>query len=203
MSKSSSNSSSNSSNSPQSPSSGTRIRNFLVVLAAIALTVVFSLGLRTQTTGVSLSEMAKASTPLEVALNSGKPTLMEFYADWCTTCQAMAPELNSLKEEFSDRVNFVMLNVDNEKWLPEILSYRVDGIPHFVYINAKGESVGQAIGEQPRTIIESNLLALTEGTALPYARSMAGQTSDFAVPLSQNEKAADPRGHGSQVVNKS
>jgi thiol-disulfide isomerase/thioredoxin len=186
----------------QESKTGTQLRNFLIALAAIALTIMFTLGLRTQTTGVSLSAMAKEAVPLETALSSGKPTLMEFYADWCTSCQAMAPELKNLKEQFRDRVNFVMLNVDNEKWLPEILSYRVDGIPHFVYIGADGKTVGQAIGEQPHQVLESNLVALTEGTALPYAR-ISGQTSEFSAPVSATEKAADPRGHSSQVVNKS
>ncbi len=190
-----------STNSTPDPKTGTQVRNFLIAIAAIALTVVFTLGLRTQSTGISLSAMAKDSIPLETALNSGKPTLMEFYADWCTSCQAMAPELKSLKEQFRDRINFVMLNVDNEKWLPEILSYRVDGIPHFVYIDAEGNSKGQAIGEQPHQVLESNLVALTEKTALPYAR-ITGQTSEFSAPISQTEKAADPRGHSSQVVNK-
>ncbi|NDJ19279.1 thioredoxin family protein [Myxacorys almedinensis] len=187
---------------PVNSTSGARVRNFLIALAAIALTVVFSLSLKTQTTSVSLSAMATASVPLEVALGNGKPSLMEFYADWCTSCQAMAPELKSLKDQYSDRVNFVMLNVDNEKWLPEILSYRVDGIPHFVYVSDDGRSIGQAIGEQPRNIIEDNLIALTTGTALPHAQG-TGQTSEFSAPVSQQGNASDPRSHGSQVVDRS
>ncbi len=186
---------------PANSTNGARIRNFLIALAAIALTVVFALSFKTQTTGVSLSAMAKESVPLETALSNGKPTLMEFYADWCTSCQAMAPEIESLKEQYSDRVNFVMLNVDNEKWLPEILSYRIDGIPHFVYLGNDGKSIGQAIGEQPRKILEENLVALIDGTTLPYAQA-TGQTSEFSSSLSQ-ESAADPRSHGSQVINKS
>ena len=180
----------------------TRLSNFLIVLVAIVLTVAIALGLKTQTTSVSLSSMAKSAVPLEVALANNKPTLMEFYADWCTSCQAMAPTLESLRETYGDRINFVMLNVDNEKWLPEILSYRVDGIPHFVYMKPGGKATGQAIGEQPRPILEANLVALSEGIVLPYAQT-TGQTSAFSTPVETKESAADPRGHGSQVVDKS
>ena len=180
----------------------TQLRNLLIVLAAIALTVAIALGLKTQTTSVSLGAMAKAAVPIEVAFANGKPTLMEFYADWCTSCQAMAPTLQSLKQTYGDRVNFAMLNVDNEKWLPEILSYRVDGIPHFVYMRSGGTAIGQAIGEQPRPILEANLEALSDGNPLPYAQT-TGQTSAFSTTVETKESAADPRSHGSQGVDQS
>jgi len=179
----------------------TRFRNFIIAVVAIALSTAIFLGFKTETAPGLLSEMAEASTPYEVALTNGKPTFMEFYANWCTSCQAMAPELEELKQQYSDRINFVMLNVDNSKWLPEILSYRVDGIPHFVFLDKQGEAIAQAIGEQPRTILDANLLALVEGSSLPYAQT-TGQTSAFSAPAATKSSQTDPRSHGSQVVDK-
>lgn len=180
---------------------GTRVRNLLIVLVAIALSVALFLGLRSDRSTVSLARLAQESTPLEVALSNGKPSLMEFYADWCTSCQAMAPDMAQLKQEYGSSVNFVMLNVDNSKWLPEILQYRVDGIPHFVYFNQTGDAIAQSVGEQPRTIMATNLDALVANSALPYAQSSSGQVSKFTAPVSPADNADDPRLHSSQVVN--
>jgi thiol-disulfide isomerase/thioredoxin len=177
----------------------TRLRNLLIVLAAIALSISIFFGLRTQTPTTTLTEMAKASAPLETALANGKPTLMEFYANWCTSCQAMANDLSEIKQKYAEPLNFVMLNVDNDKWLPEITKYRVDGIPHFVYLNDKGSAVAETIGEMPRSIIEDNLEALIAGKPLPHVQA-GGQVSNFTLPTEPvKTSSSDPRVHGSQV----
>ena len=178
----------------------TRVRNFLIAMVAIALSVALILGLRTQTPEASLAKLDEASTPLEVALSNGKPTIMEFYADWCTVCQKMAPDIKELEVEYADKVNFVMLNVDNTKWLPEMLKYRVDGSPHFVFLGKEGETIAQAIGDQPRTIMNSNIFALVTGSSLPYAQK-EGQVSKFTAPVKPTTSKDDPRLHSSQVVN--
>ena len=179
---------------------GTRFRNLVIVLIAIALSVALFLGLQTETNSVSLTTLDEQSTPIEVALGNGKPTLMEFYANWCTSCQAMAPNIAQLKQQYPESVNFVMLNVDNTKWLPEILKYRVDGIPLFVFLNNDGVAIAQTIGEQPRTVMAANLEALVAGLPLPYAQA-GGQVSKFEAPVTPESGADDPRLHGSQVVN--
>lgn len=179
---------------------GKRIRNFLIAMVAIILTVALFFGLRTETSSVSLDAQAETSTPLEVALSNGKPTLMEFYANWCTSCQAMAKDLGELKQEYADAVNFVMLNVDNNKWLPEMLRYRVDGIPHFVYFGKNGEAIAQTLGEMPRPIMQANIEALVAALPLPYTQ--AGQVSAFEAPVTPAKATPDdPRSHGSQVKN--
>jgi len=178
---------------------GARVRNFLIVIVAIALSVALFLGLRTETNSVSVAELGKNSIPLDVALSNGKPSIVEFYADWCTVCQKMAPDIAQLEQQYADQANFVMLNVDNTKWLPEMLKYRVDGIPHFVFVSKDGEDIAQAIGDIPRNVMASNLEALVAGSPLPYAQA-TGKTSKVSTQVAPTNQV-DPRTHGSQVVN--
>ncbi|WP_299415418.1 thioredoxin family protein [Acaryochloris sp. IP29b_bin.148] len=170
-----------------------RFRNFLIVMVAIALSLVLFMGSRQHTQQPSLSALAQNSTPLEVALANQKPTLLEFYANWCTSCQAMADDIQDLEEQFSGQVNFVMLNVDNSKWLPEILKYDVDGIPHFVFMDAEGKAIASTIGQQPRQILADSLGALVaEGTVA--TSPTIGKTSLFQAAVKGNQD--DPRSHG-------
>lgn len=177
-------------------SNANRLRNITLALAAIALSAAIFLGLQTQSNSTSLEAQANQSAPLAVALSNGKPTLTEFYANWCTSCQAMAKDLAKLKQKYADSVNFVMLNVDNTKWLPEILHYRVDGIPHFLFFAPNGEEIARAIGEQPLAVMDANLQALVAQLPLPYAAA-TGETSRFRPGGSA--ASADPRSHGAQV----
>lgn len=179
---------------------GIRVRNFLIVTVAVVLSVALFLGLRSETSSVSLADLDENSTPLEVALSNGKPSLIEFYANWCTVCQKMAPDIATLETEYADKVNFVMLNVDNSKWLPEMLQYRVDGIPHFVFLDKNAQAQAETIGDQPRTIMGSNLEALIAGSSLPYAQAN-GRVSQFSTTSAPTGNNEDPRSHGSQVVN--
>ncbi len=176
-----------------------RIRNGVIAIAALILSVTLFLGLQTQTSSVSLAAQAEKAISVDLALSNQKPTLMEFYADWCTSCQAMARDLSEIKKDYGNEVNFVMLNVDNTKWLPEMLRYRVDGIPHFVFLDSKGSEIAQAIGEQPRSVMEADLDALIADLPLPYTYS-TGEISELESQItSQSGNQDDPRAHGAQV----
>ncbi len=178
-----------------------RVRNLVVVAIAAILSVTVILGLQTRSPAASLSDMAEDAIPLNTAMANGKPTLIEFYANWCTSCQAMAPDIQQIKNDYGSKINFVMLNVDNTKWLPEMLNYRVDGIPHFEFLSADSLEKGAAIGELPRAILAENLDALIQEQPLPYAQ-VSGTVSDIDTaenPVTPTG-SADPRSHGAQVV---
>jgi thioredoxin-like negative regulator of GroEL len=183
-----------------SPTHSNTLRNVVIVLTVTLLSVAIFFGLRTQSATASLPDLAATAVPYEVAQTNGKPTLMEFYANWCISCQAMAGDMASLRDTYGDRVNFVMLNVDNNKWLPEMLQYRVDGIPHFVYLSAQAEPIAAAIGEQPRAILAANLEALLANATLPHQQTMGQASGLDNDPLSRQAIINDdPRAHGSQV----
>ncbi len=175
-----------------------RWKNWIIAGVAIALGIALALGIKTQPPAATLEAQAAKAVPIDVALSNGKPTFLEFYADWCTTCQAMADDLRDLKAGYGDRLNFVMLNVDNGRWLPEVLKYRVDGIPHFVFFDQTGAAIAETIGEQPKTILQADLDALIAQQELPYTYQQ-GQVSKLKD--SPENRPTDPRSHSAQAKN--
>ena len=49
-------------------------------------------------------------------------------------------------------MNFVLLNVENTKWTPEIAEFGVRGIPHYVFLDGKGAPQAAAVGRLPRAV---------------------------------------------------
>ncbi len=96
----------------------------------------------------------------EKALASGKPTIVEFSATWCTICVRMAPVVEKMEAKYGDRVNFVILNFDKEKAL--VNKYGIRGTPTFVLLNSKGEIVGGAVGYIPEDKFEEMIQELLE-----------------------------------------
>jgi len=167
---------------PSNSSHKYNLRNLLVAIAAIILTTALFFSFQVQKSGVSLKEVAAAAMPLDLALANGKPTVMEFYADWCTSCQSMAADNLGLQKQYANKVNFAMLNVDNNKWLPEVDKFNVDGIPHFVFLGKDNGALGNAIGVIPHDMLVENLEAMINEQPLPHAKLATGNTSVFSSP---------------------
>ena len=98
----------------------------------------------------------------EIAFTNGKPTYLEFYAEWCEICKEMASEVIQLKEDFDSEINFVFLNVDNPKWDKFIKEFKVNGIPQINIIDANANLLATLTGFQEENTIEQSLKYLIE-----------------------------------------
>lgn len=63
-------------------------------------------------------------------VNSAKPVLVDFYADWCIPCRLMPPILKEVKDQFKEHVRILKVNVDH---YPDIAaSCKIQNIPSIV-----------------------------------------------------------------------
>ena len=114
-----------------------------------------------------LDELAKNSLLPETALLNGRPTVFEFYADWCEACKEMAPDMIKLKKQTSNKVDVVLINVDNSRWADLIDQYDVNGIPKLTFFDDKGEFKGFSLGVRKYSELNAIFLALINNSELP------------------------------------
>ena len=76
-------------------------------------------------------------------LESKVPVLVDFWAEWCGPCRMVAPVLEKLQEEYSEKIKIVKLNIDNFPALAE--KYDVQSIPNMVLFK-NGTEVDRIIG---------------------------------------------------------
>jgi len=134
--------------------------NLKAILILLILVVIISLflfrNLFFQSTYL-LKSFGELSVDPEIAFKNNKPTFLEFYAEWCEVCKEMAPKVSVLKDEYKNDINFVFLNVDNQKWANYIQKFKVNGIPQVNLFNSKGYLISTFIGKQDETVIRESI----------------------------------------------
>ena len=112
---------------------------------------------------LELRNFGNLSMDPEIAFTNGKPTYLEFYAEWCEICKEMASEVTELKEDFDNDINFVFLNVDNPKWDKFIKQFKVNGIPQINIFDSNSNLKATFTGLQEEKTLKNSLNDIIEG----------------------------------------
>ena len=139
-----------------------------------------------------LKSFGELSVDPEVAFKNNKPTFLEFYAEWCEVCKEMAPKVSSLKGEYEKDINFVFLNVDNQKWDSYIRKFDVNGIPQVNLFDRNGNLVSTFIGKQEELKITESIDKLESGTK----SNEDILNAEFSVIKQNKNLNINPRSHG-------
>ena len=170
-------------------------KNLKIIIVALISVVIVSLSLLKNLffqSAFLLKSFGELSVDPEIAFTNNKPTFLEFYAEWCEVCKEMAPKVSVLKEEYDKDINFVFLNVDNQKWANYIQKFEVNGIPQVNLFDRKGNLVSTFIGKQQETTIRGSIDQL-KGETENYKEVI--NTNFSGIKENKNHEFS-PRSHG-------
>ena len=108
-----------------------------------------------------MSTFVTETTFEQEVLQSDKPVIVDFWAEWCGPCHAVSPVLDKIAEERADELRLVKINVDENQEL--MVRYGIQSIPTIVLFR-DGEPAAAVIGAQPKGAIE-RALGLSENGA--------------------------------------
>jgi thioredoxin len=87
-------------------------------------------------------------------IQSDKPVIVDFWAEWCGPCHAVAPVLDRIADERGEELKLVKVDIDKEQGLAQ--RYGIASIPTIVLFK-DGEPAAAAIGAQPKSALERSL----------------------------------------------
>ena len=98
-----------------------------------------------------MTTAVKEDTFTHEVLESETPVIVDFWAEWCGPCHAVAPVLDKIVEERNGEVRLVKVNIDEEQGLSQ--KYGVMSIPTMILFK-DGEPAAAAVGAQPKSALE-------------------------------------------------
>ncbi len=170
----------------------TNLKTILILIISIVIISLFLFRNFLFKSTYLLKSFGELSVDPEIAFTNNKPTFLEFYAEWCEVCKEMAPQVSAFKDEYEKDINFVFLNVDNQKWGNYIQKFAVNGIPQVNLFDKKGNLISTFIGKQDEIKIRESINNL-EKEEKPYEEII---NAEFSTIQENKNNEVNPRSHG-------
>lgn len=93
----------------------------------------------------------------EELLNSGKPMVVDFWAEWCGPCRMVAPIIDELATEYEGKVTIGKMDVDNNDEV--VGQFGIRNIPTVLFFK-DGQMVDKVVGAVPKATFQERIDAL-------------------------------------------
>jgi thioredoxin len=117
-----------------------------------------------------LSKVFNYEQHKEWVFSGDKPAVVDFWAEWCGPCRALAPTISELSDEYAGKVDFFKVNTEQEQELAAVFGIR--SIPSLLFIPKEGKPM-----MVPGALPKENLIEVIEKELLAPIKSEANEIS--------------------------